>query len=107
MLQWALKGFPEENVLVENKRINDKRINLQAQKAKLDAQIKDSQKASIRLPKLEDFVDLVRQKLSALDFEAKRLALDMLNVKVWLDGDSVEITGAIPKTDDAIVTTQC
>jgi hypothetical protein len=31
--------------------------------------------------------------------------LEMLNNKVWLDGDSVEITGAGPVSDDVIVTT--
>ena len=30
-----------------------------------------------------------------LDFEGKRLALDMLNIMVWLGGDNIEITGTI------------
>ena len=45
-------------------------------------------------------------ELTKLDFETKRLVLDMLNIKVWLDGHSVEITGVIPVMDDVIVTTQ-
>ena len=35
----------------------------------------------------------------------KRLALDMLNIKVWVDGPSVEITGSIPVKDSDVVTT--
>jgi len=34
----------------------------------------------------------------------KRLALEMLNIKVWIDGLGVEITGSIPVEDAAIVT---
>jgi site-specific DNA recombinase len=106
LLQWALKGFPEETVVTENKRINEKRNSLLTQKAELEAQIKASQEASVSLPKLRRFVELLRQKLTTLEFETKRLALDMLNIKVWLDGHNVEITGIIPINDDVTVTTQ-
>jgi uncharacterized protein YacL (UPF0231 family) len=106
LLDWALKGFPEKTVLAENKRINEKRANLDAQKAELETQIKASQEAAVSLPKVERFVELMRQKLTTLDYETKRLALDMFNIKVWLDGHRVEITGVIPVMDDVIVTTQ-
>jgi site-specific DNA recombinase len=106
LLQWALKGFPEDQVVAENKRLNAARENLKAQKAELETQIKASQDAVVNVPKLERFVDLMRQKLTTLDYETKRMALDMLGIKVWLDGGSVEITGVIPVMDDGIVTTQ-
>ena len=106
LLQWALKGFPEEMVVAENERLNQKRASLQAQKTELETQVKASQEATISLPKLERFVELMRERMSALDFEAKRMALDMLSIKVWLDGDHVEVTGVIPVEDAAIATTQ-
>ena len=34
------------------------------------------------------------------------MALDMLNIKVCIDGKSVEITGSVPIEDATIVTTQ-
>ena len=71
----------------------------------MEAQTKASQEAAVSLPKLERFVELMRQKLSTLDYETKRMALDMLSIKVWIDGHSVEITGTLPILDDAIVTT--
>jgi hypothetical protein len=42
---------------------------------------------------------LIREKLTGLDFDAKRQALAMLGIKVWLDSNSVEITGVIPVND--------
>ena len=106
LLDNALRGFPGSLIISENKKINSKRASLQAQKAELETQIKASQEATTNLPNLERFVEVMREKLSTLDYETKRMALDMLGIKVWLDGHNVEITGVLPVTDDVIVTTQ-
>jgi hypothetical protein len=54
------------------------------------------------VPNLERFIEDMQKRLPELDFEGKRLALDMLGITVWLNGESVEITGAI---DPGIVLT--
>jgi site-specific DNA recombinase len=105
LLHWALRGFPEETVVAENKRINEKRSSLKAQKAELERQIQASRDATVSLPKLESHVQLIRSKLTSLDFDMKRLALDILNIKVLADGLSVEMTGTIPVPDADVVTT--
>jgi len=43
----------------------------------------------LSLPKLELYIQMIRSKLANLGFDMKRLALDMLNIKVWVDGLSV------------------
>ncbi|MFC1979487.1 recombinase family protein [Chloroflexota bacterium] len=106
LLQWAHKGFPEETIVADNKRINTKRESLKEQKAELEARVQVSSEAIVSLPRLEQFVQNIREKLTALDFEAKRMALDMLDIKVWLDGKNVEITGTIPVEEGLIATTQ-
>ena len=105
LLQWALKGFPEDTVVAENMRINKKRSDLQSRKKELEYQIQASREAAVSLPKLKEYIQLVKEKLATLDFDMKRLALEMLNIKVWIDGLGVEITGSIPVEDAAIVTT--
>ncbi len=105
-LQWALKGFPENQVEAENRRLNKARETLTAQKSELEIQIKASQEAIIDAPKLESFIELMQGRISGLDFEGKRQVLDMLDIKVWLDGESVEVTGVLPVTDNVIVHTQ-
>jgi len=105
LLQWALKGFPEETVEAENKRINRERNSLESRHAELEGQIQESREAAVCLPKLEDYVQRIREELTTLDFDMKRLALDMLNIKVWIDDQSVEITGTIPVEDADVVTT--
>jgi site-specific DNA recombinase len=95
LLQWALKGFPENQVETENRRYNKARETLTAQKTNLETLLKDSQEAIINVPQLEGFIRDIQGKLPNLDFEGKRLALDMLNITAWIDGESVEIAGII------------
>ena len=106
LLQWALKGFPEETVIAENKKINGRREILKGQKAELETRIRASEDAAVSLPELEQFVELMQDKISTSDFEGKRLALDMLGIKIWLDNQSVEITGLIDPELASIATTQ-
>ncbi len=107
LLDNALRGFPESLIISENKKINSKRENLQAQITELETQIKASQEATVSLPNLERTVELLRRQIKSLDFETKREFIDSLGIKVWLDGHNVEITGLIPVMDDAIATTPC
>ena len=105
LLHWAIKSFPEEMVTSENKRINSERSSLESREAELERRIQDSHEAAASIAKMEEYIQLVQEKLTTLDFDMKRLALDMLNIKVWLDDSSVEITGSIPVDDADVVTT--
>jgi site-specific DNA recombinase len=106
LLQWALKGFPENQVESENKRLNKARETLTAHLSALKAQLKASEDAIISIPKIESFLERLRTRLATLDFEDKRQVLNMLDITVWLDGQYVEITGVVDPEDSAIVTTQ-
>ncbi len=105
LLQWALKDFPADQVEAENRRLNKAKETLTAQKAALEAQFRASQDASINISKLEAFIEQMQNRLPTLDFEGKRLALDMLGITVWLDGQTIEVTGTVDP-ENAIVTTQ-
>lgn len=107
LLQWALKGFPDDQVEAENKRLNKARETLKAQKADLEAQLKASQAAVINVPKLEGFIEDIQERLPNLDYEGKRLAFDMLGIKVWIDADHVNITGTIDPELVTIAPTLC
>jgi len=103
LLQWALKGFPEETIVAENQRINESRNSLKSRKAALEAQIQAGREAAVSLPKMEEYIQMIREKLTDLDFNIKRLALDMLNIKIWIDDSNVEITGTIPVEDSEVM----
>ncbi|MFC2035986.1 hypothetical protein ACFLUJ_07715 [Chloroflexota bacterium] len=63
------------------------------QGAEPETRLKASQDVVISIPKLESFVVTMRERLSILDFEGKRLVLDMLGVTAWIDGENEEVTG--------------
>ncbi len=51
---------------------------------------------------IERFCEVVRQNLGEFTFEDKRLALEALSIKVWVEGNNLEIEGAIPIAEDDI-----
>ena len=102
LLQWALKDFPSDQVEAENKRLNKAKVTLNAQMAGIQAQISASRNAIANVPHLEKFIRTVQDNLSNLDFESKLLALDMLDITVWLDGENVDMTGHISPEDTKI-----
>jgi len=95
LLQWALKYFPADQVESENKRLNKAKETLKAQRAELEAQAKASQEATINVPNMGRFIKDIQDRLPNLDFEGKRLALEMLGITVWLDGENIEVAGRI------------
>jgi site-specific DNA recombinase len=46
--------------------------------------------------------ELVRRNLKGLSMEDKRLAMDALQLRVWIDGNTIEMEGAIPLQDVSI-----
>ncbi len=103
LLQWALKGFPEETVVAENKRLNEQRDMLKQRKSELETRIEQAKQTEVNMEGIERFCELVRQNLGDFTFDDKRLALEALQIKVWVDGNNVEIEGAIPIAGDDIV----
>ncbi|MFC1982360.1 hypothetical protein ACFLV5_01005 [Chloroflexota bacterium] len=92
-------------MIAENRCINESRSSLQLRKVALETQIQVSREAAVSLPKLEEYIQLVREKLTDLDFDIKRLAPDMLNIKIWVNGSNLDITGTIPVEGSEVVTT--
>jgi len=109
LLQWALKGFPEETVVAENKRINGQRDLLKQRKSELEARLEQARETEVNMESIERFCEVVRQNLGEFTFEDKRLALEALSIKVWVDGNNLEIEGAIPIAGDDIqsITSKC
>ncbi len=95
LLQWALKDFPADQVELGNKRLNKAKETLKIQKSGLEAQIKASKEAAINVPQLESFIRDLQGKLPNLDYAGKQLALDMLDIMIYLNGENIEITGII------------
>lgn len=96
LLHSAVIGeWEPDQIEAENKRINKAKETLKAQKIDLEAQLTVIHDTVVNIPKLEDFIREIQDKIPNLNFEGKRLALDMLGITVWLDGENVEVLGTI------------
>jgi len=106
LLQWALKGFPEESVIRENEKINQQRADLKQRRTELETKINQAREAEVNIEGIERFCGLVRQNLKDFTFEDKRLALEALQIEIWVDGDAITVLGSIPIIEGDIVSTR-
>ena len=60
LLQWALKGFPEQTVVSENKRINEQRAILEQRNIELETKIEQAKQTEVNMECIERFCELVR-----------------------------------------------
>lgn len=105
LLQWALKGFPEETIVRENEKINRTRAELRTRKAEIEKKMEETKEHEVNLAGVEKFCELACKNLMDFTYEKKRLALDALQVKVIIDGNKVSMQGAIPVVEGDIVST--
>jgi len=96
LLQWALKGFPSATVVGENEKINKQRDALLKVEAELKSKVDKVKQSDLEVAGLEQFCDLAKANLESFGYEDKRLALEALQIKIWVDENTVSITGAIP-----------
>jgi len=110
LLQQAKRGFPEGMVEADNKRINESRTILMQRKADLENKVVSAARAADNMVGIEKFCELARRNIDTLTDEDKKLAAQMLDAKVYVYPDSVNIDGIIPILDDVpsdYVTSRC
>jgi site-specific DNA recombinase len=105
LLQWALKGFPENQVEEENRRINKARETLQRRQGELEVKIKASHDAVINIPRFRHSIEMLSNQLKGADFATKRDFIESLGITIWLDGEGVELKGELDPNMGVIVPT--
>ena len=89
----------DEKLGEECKRIKQERIRLEHEIAELKHRIEKSKETAVAVESIERVRELATKNLETLAFEEKRLALEALNIKVWVDGESFIIEGTLPLPD--------
>ena len=80
----------------ECKRIQLERKRIERDNAELEKCIVEASELILDAEKIKQVCDLVNTNLASFNFEEKRQALEALNIKVWIDGDSVTVEGIVP-----------
>ena len=96
LLQWALKGFPDEMVIKANERINRKRTELRREMKDTEKKREQSKDSHIDPARVEEFCRVVSQNLSDFGDTEKKLALETLQIRAWIEGKSVVLDGVLP-----------
>ena len=99
-------GLPEGQFKRELDGLKREKADLEAQKAELQRRVKQAKEAEVDAEGIEKFCELARRNLRTFGYEQRRLALEALRVKVWIDGDKVAIEGAIPVAHSAAESTR-
>ncbi len=90
----------------ENEKINRQRVDLKKHRTELETKINQAKEAEVDIEGIERFCTLVRQNLKDFTFEDKRLALEALQIEIWVDGDTITVLGSIPIIKGDIVCTR-
>ena len=100
LLQQSLMGFPEELVIKENEKINSHRAVLLPHRAELESKIDRVQRSAADMDGIKLACEMVSRALGSLSYEDKRLAIEALDIKVWIKHDELVMEGSIPMPDD-------
>ena len=106
LLQWAMKGFPEDTVVKENEKINRERTNLQRELMETEKKLEQARESHIDLEKVEEFCKIASQNLADFGHAEKKLALETLKIKVWIDGDTPRLEGVLPVPNEVCAMSQ-
>jgi len=96
LLQWALKGFPESQIVRENEQLNQERKRLEGRKEGIIARIESVSQAQIDAEGILEAVNILKTNLSDLSFESKRQTLEALRIRIMLGRDAISIEGILP-----------
>jgi len=96
LLQWAKKGFPEDLVVRDNQKINRKRTELQRELKETKTKLRRAGESHIDLQNVERFCEITSLNLADFGYAEKKLALEALMVRVWIDGKTAHLDGVLP-----------
>ncbi len=106
LLQWALKGFPEKTVIKENEKINRERTELKERVMELEKKLERVRDTRIDLGKVEEFYQTASQNLPEFSHAERKMALEVLKVKVQIDDTSATLEGVLPVPDEVCAMSQ-
>jgi len=86
----------EEKFKVEIEEIMSSVEELNKRHEELEKHIDSAKQAEVNIESIKQACEMVRSNLGTLTFEDRREALETLNVRVWIDKDSLKLEGTLP-----------
>ena len=95
----------EDKFNAEIKRVTTQIAELDRQRHQLEHRIEVCEQNEIDFDNVREFCKLASQNIENFTFENKRLALEVLGIKVWIDNQEITLEGVIPRIKDEIAST--
>lgn len=97
-------GMLEGKLFKELQRIRSERSHIEDENARLEKRIEEARQVELDEAAIKRFCELAATNIENFTFDDWRLALEALQIKVWIDGDVITIEGLIPITDFELLT---
>lgn len=88
-----------DNAAKEMRRLRAEQDRVKEEIAKLEKRIEEAKQLELNEAGIRHFCELAGQNIEDFTFDEKRLALEKLQIKVWVDGVFTTIGGLIPILD--------
>jgi len=96
---YAYAGGDLDKTVKELKRIKAEREKTEEETSRLEKRIQEAKQVELNEAGIKYFCELARQNIENFTFDEKRLALEALQTKVWVDSMTITIEGLIPVLD--------
>ena len=93
---YGVGSYSIEKLERECERVKSERAKLCRKNTELEKRVEETKQLKLNTERIEQVLDLVNKNLASFDFSEKRLALEALDVKVWVDGNEITIEGVLP-----------
>jgi len=92
-----------ERLEKEATRVKADMEKVKADKGDLEKRLTEAQQQQLDTRRIEETLELMASNIENASYDDKRLAFEFLNLKVWVDSDSIAIDGVLPVLDGEIV----
>lgn len=93
---YGISAISEAKLVEECKRIRQEQQKIEQENMELEKRIKSAKETKLDIESVRRICKLAAQNLANFTLEQKRLALQALNIKAWVDGDCVTVEGVLP-----------
>ncbi|MBI3412988.1 MAG: recombinase family protein [Candidatus Aenigmarchaeota archaeon] len=93
---YSFGEFDDDLLQREKASIEIERKRLLSEKEVFEQRLKNLRRWQLDEEGIKSLCNLVLRRLQEFSFEARRLLLETLQLKVWIDGDSVELEAILP-----------
>jgi len=91
--------YTQEKLEAEVNRVKSEQQKKLVEKDNLEKHLKEAERHKVDYSRVEEVLKHMASNIENASFKGKRLALEMLNLKVWIDKNTVKIEGSLPVFD--------